>query len=418
MEYGCIGEKLSHSFSKTIHNLLFDYDYQLKEIPKGELAGFMRSADFKAINVTIPYKQDVIPFLDYIEETAKKIGAVNTIVKKDGKLYGYNTDFSGMSALIKRNNIILKDKKVLILGAGGTSKTVLAVSKSLGAREILRVNRTLDMPDVISYEEANKFHTDAQIIINTTPCGMYPKIGESAVDIDNFPNLEAVADAVYNPLASHLVVTAKEKGINAVGGLYMLVAQAVFAAEKFTGDNIKDSKIEEVYSKILLSKKNLVLIGMPGCGKTTIGKALAKELDKVFIDTDLEIVKRTERKAKDIIESDGEAAFRKIESEVIADIAARQGAVIATGGGAVLNKRNVELLKENGTLVFIDKPLDLLATTDDRPLSSSRELLKQRYRERYHIYKNAADCTIAGQFDLAQNIKAVKEVFLNENSCN
>lgn len=417
MEYGCIGEKLSHSFSKIIHNKLCDYDYELKEISREKLADFMREADFKAINVTIPYKQDVIPFMDEISETAKKIGAVNTIVKKGGKLYGYNTDFSGMTDLIEKNNISLKGKKVLILGSGGTSKTALAVAESMSAGEIYRVSRS-GGEGLITYAETENEHTDAQIIINTTPCGMYPKIGESAVDINKFPKLSGVVDAVYNPLNSELVVSAKENGIPAVGGLYMLVAQAVFAVEKFLDTTISDSETKRVFSEIMLSKKNLVLIGMPGCGKTTLGKELAKILDKEFIDTDEEIVKHEGITIPQIFEQRGETAFRKIESDVIAHISSRQGLVIATGGGAVLNKRNMDLLKENGTVVFIDRPLEQLVTTDDRPLSSNKELLQKRYNERYQIYCDSAHYRVEAQYNLEENIKAIKEVFLNENFSN
>lgn len=417
MEYGCIGEKLSHSFSKIIHNKLCDYDYELKEIPREELGDFMKKADFKAINVTIPYKQDVIPFMDEISETARKIGAVNTIVKKNGRLYGYNTDFFGMTDLILKNNISLSDKKVLILGSGGTSKTALAVAESMKAREIYRVSRKGGQ-GLITYEEAVNQHSDAEIIINTTPCGMYPKIGESAVDIDAFSKLSGVVDAVYNPLSAELVVKAKERNIPATGGLYMLVAQAVFAVEKFLDTKIDESETKRVFDEIMLSKKNLVLIGMPGCGKTTIGKLLAEELGKEFLDTDEEIVKKTGTSIPEIFEAQGEKGFRRIESEVIAEISALQGMVIATGGGAVLNKRNIDLLKENGTVVFIDRPLEQLVTTDDRPLSKNRELLEKRYNERYDIYCERAQVKVDAQYDIEKNKEAVKEVYLNENSCN
>ena len=417
MEYGCIGEKLSHSFSKIIHNKLCDYDYELKEIPHDELGDFMRKADFKAINVTIPYKQDVIPFMDYISETAKKIGAVNTIVKRNGKLYGYNTDFSGMTDLINKNNISIKNKKVLILGSGGTSKTALAVAGSMGAKEIYRVSRS-GGEGLITYNEAETLHTDTEIIINTTPCGMYPKIGESAVDINKFPYLQGVVDAVYNPLSAQIVVDARKKGIPATGGLYMLVAQAVFAVEKFLNTKIPSSETERVFNEIMLSKKNLVLIGMPGCGKTTIGKLLAQRLGKDFVDTDEEIVKREGAHIPEIFEKRGEVAFRKIEREVIAEISSRQGLVIATGGGAVLNPRNTELLKQNGTVIFIDRPLELLVTTDDRPLSSNRKLLEKRYKERYDIYCSSADFRISATKGIEQNAKMAEEVFLNENFSN
>ena len=414
MEYGCIGEKLTHSFSKIIHSKIADYNYELKEIEAKNLDAFMKTADFKAINVTIPYKQAVIPYLYEISDTARKIGAVNTIVNKDGRLYGYNTDYEGMRALIKRQGADLSGKKVLVLGSGGTSKTAAAVAESLGAKEVLRVSRGGN-DGAVTYDCALANHTDAEAIINTTPCGMYPNIGETAIDISLFSNLQSVTDAVYNPLCSALVTTAKEKGINAVGGLYMLVAQAVFACEKFTGDSIPTSVTDRVYKEILLDKRNIVLIGMPGCGKTTIGKAVANETGKSFIDTDDEIVKKAGMSIPELFEQFGEKKFREIEAEVIKEVSAQQSAVIATGGGAVLNPLNVSLLKENGIIVFIDRPIEDLVTTDDRPLSSNRELLIKRYRERYSIYKSSAQAEIRAVKDLNANIAAVKEAFLNEN---
>lgn len=417
MEYGCIGKKLTHSFSKIIHNKLADYEYELCEIPENELADFMTRADFKAINVTIPYKQAVIPFLHCISDTAKRIGAVNTVVNKNGRLYGYNTDFSGMRALILRQGVSLKGKKVLILGSGGTSKTAYAVAENLGAAEVYRVSRNGNA-GAITYEEAYKRHSDAQAIINTTPCGMYPAIGESAVDTERFPDLSSVTDAVYNPLSSALVVSAREKGINAVGGLYMLVAQAAFAAEKFIDISVPEEKTEEIYRSILSQKKNIVLIGMPGCGKTTIGKRLAAELGKKFIDTDSEIIKEINMPISDYFARFGEESFRRLESEVIKRISAEQSAVTATGGGAVLNRENIRLLKENGTVVFIDRPIEKLVTSSDRPLSSDREMLKKRYDERYGLYCSSADKKINAVDELELNVKAIKEVFLNEITCN
>lgn len=414
MLYGCIGEKLGHSFSKIIHNELYDYSYELKEIPENELEAFISKADFKAINVTIPYKETVIPYLYEIDENARKIGAVNTVINKKGRLYGYNTDFLGLSALISRSEIALKGKKVLVLGSGGTSKTALAVAESLGAKTVLRVSRN-GGNGLINYSQAVREHNDAEIIINTTPCGMYPNIGVAAIDIKDFLKLEGVVDAVYNPLCSELVVKAREKGITAVGGLYMLVAQAVFAAEKFIEADIPASEIERIYNKLLQEKRNLVLIGMPGCGKTTIGKAVAKALGKQFIDSDEEIVKQSGITIPEIFEKKGEKGFRKIESQVIAELSLLQGKVIATGGGAILNQRNIELLKANGTVVFIDRPIEKLVTTSDRPLSSDREMLKKRFEERYDKYLACADVTVKAVQKLNTNITTVKEVFINEN---
>lgn len=414
MEYGLIGEKLGHSFSKTVHNEICDYDYDLVELNSDEFCSFMEEKDFKAINVTIPYKEKVLPYLDYIDGNAQKIGAVNTIVKKEDKLYGFNTDFLGLKALIEKNNITLKDKKVLILGSGGTSKTATAVAEYLGASKILKVSRR-EMTGYITYNAALENHIDADVIINTTPCGMFPNIGESAICIDKFQNLSAVVDAIYNPLNSLLLLKAREKGIKAVGGLYMLIAQAVFAAEKFTDRKIDTAVIDSIYNKILKEKMNLVLIGMPSCGKTTVGKRLAKELDKEFIDCDKEIERFTGKSIPEIFTESGETEFRKIESEVIKNIAKKQNAVIATGGGAILNNRNIEFLRANGFIVFLDRPLDLLITTDDRPLSSNRELLQKRYKERYDIYCKACDARIDASQSLEENKKQTKEVFLNEN---
>lgn len=411
MEYGCIGEKLGHSFSKIIHNKLYDYEYELKEIPKECLSDFMKKANFKAINVTIPYKQDVIPFLDEISDIARKIGAVNTIVNKNGRLCGYNTDFLGMTALINYAKISLKDKKVLILGSGGTSKTAFAVAQSMGAAEIYRVSRK-GGEGLITYAQAQDRFYDAEIIINTTPCGMYPNIMGAAVDINKFSNLSGVVDAVYNPLCSQLVVAAKRRGIPAVGGLYMLVAQAVFAAERFMENKIDKSVIDRIYNEISRDKENVVLIGMPSCGKTTVGKLLADKLGKEFIDTD-ELIVAKYGDISEIFREKGEKGFREIESLIIAQVALKQSAVIATGGGAVLNPQNVDLLKGNGKVIFIDRSLDKLITTSDRPLSSSREMLEKRYNERYDIYCQSADYIVKADGDIKDNTQRILEVIQN-----
>ncbi len=411
MEYGCIGEKLTHSFSKIIHGELFDYDYQLKELAKNELDGFMKRRDFKAINVTIPYKQSVIPYLDEIDDTAREIGAVNTIVNKDGKLYGYNTDFIGMTELIDYNKILLDGKKVLILGSGGTSKTAFAVAKALNAKEVYRVSRG-NTESCISYEDAVRRHNDAEIIINTTPCGMFPNIGNSPIDISCFGKLEGVVDAVYNPLRSALVVSAIDRGIKATGGLYMLVSQAVAAAEKFTGKTVKSEKTVAVYKKLFTEKQNVVLIGMPGCGKSTIGKRLAFQLSKRFIDTDEEILKQIGISIPEFFERYGESKFREIETKIIKELSAVQNAVIATGGGAILNTANIDFLKENGVVFFIDRPFENLVYSSDRPLSSSRDMMKKRYDERYDLYKACADKIIKTTQILEDNITAVKKEFL------
>lgn len=414
MKYGLIAKKLSHSFSKEIHGKLFDYDYELHELAEEEVDAFMRQREFCAINVTLPYKETVIPYLDEISDMAKQIGAVNTVVNRDGKLIGYNTDFSGMVALIRQAGIVLKGKKVLVLGSGGTSKTAMAVANHLECKEVYRVSRS-GRDGCITYETAAKQHKDAQVIINTTPCGMYPDIDQSAVDVADYPTLEGVVDAVYNPLRSKLVCDALERNIPAVGGLYMLVAQAVYAAEKFVDKTVPEEKIQEVFRQMMLQKQNIVLIGMPGCGKTTVGKALAQALGAEFIDTDEQIVAQDGRTIPQIFEQEGEKGFRDLETEAIRRVAARQHAVIATGGGAVLRKENVRLLRQNGRIYFVDRPLDALETTPDRPLSCDRQALERRYRERYDIYLASCQRQILSDSIIAHVVNAIKEDFEDEN---
>ncbi len=399
MTYGLIGEKLGHSFSKEIHELLANYTYELKEIPSQDLQGFFEERAFEAINVTVPYKQAVMPYLDEISPKAQAIGAVNTVVKRDGKLYGYNTDILGMAALLDRHKIDIENKKVLILGSGGTAHTAFALAKERMAAQVLIVSRS--GKNGITYEEAYNCHTDAQIVINTTPCGMYPHIDASPLDLSAFDALEGVVDAIYNPLRSSLILQAEGKGINAAGGLYMLVAQAVYAVQFFLNCTIESSKIDEVYYKIRAQKENIVLIGMPSCGKSTVGKRLAKQLDRPFYDTDALIKNEYGKTPAEIIESEGEAVFRDCESKVIAKaVAGLNGAVIATGGGAILRDENVSQLKKNGKLFFIDRPLELLITSKDRPLSSDRAALEARYQERYPRYCAVADAIISPAVDL------------------
>ncbi len=414
MEYGLIGERLSHSFSKEIHARLFDYEYELCEIAPEGLDAFMREKNFKAINVTIPYKSAVMPYLDEIDPVAQKIGAVNTVVNCGGRLYGYNTDFSGLMALITRSGVSLAGKKVLILGSGGTSKTALAVCEQLSAREVYRVSRS-EGDGVITYSDVYREHLDAEVIINTTPCGMYPHGGESAVEIERFNGLLGCFDAVYNPLCSALVLRARKMGATAEGGLYMLVSQAAFAAEHFTGKAVEKEKIVEIYNDIKKNKQNLVLIGMPASGKSTLGQMVARELSREFIDSDEEIGRKTGKTPAEIIRESGEGAFREIESEVIEKLSARQGIVLATGGGAVLREQNRMALRSNGRVIFLDRPVEQLFLGGDRPLSSSREELSARYSERYGIYCETADVKIACTYSKKENVFKIKEAFLNEN---
>ena len=405
MEYGCIGERLKHSFSKEIHNVLADYDYQLKEVAKDELDDFAIQRNFKAINVTIPYKEAIIPHLKHIDEHAKLIGAVNTVVNKNGDLYGYNTDFFGMNELIKYAGINVKNKKVAILGTGGTSKTSIAVTRYLGAKEILVVSRSTS-DKTITYNQLYAEHSDVQIIINTTPCGMFPDNYSQPVDIDKFPMLEGVVDAIYNPLRTKLVSKAIKRGIPAQGGLYMLVAQAVKACEIFIDKKFPQGTVEQTFKKILQQKENIVLIGMPSSGKTTVGNLIAKELNKIMIDTDA-VVESNGKKISDIFSEQGEMAFRDLETKAIEKTGVQTGIVVATGGGAILRSQNIDALKQNGKIYFIDRPLENLIATDDRPLSSTREAVAKRYKERYSIYSSVCDCVIKADCNASEVAKKI-----------
>ena len=395
MKYGLIGEHLKHSFSKAIHAQIGDYDYEIKEIEPNNVSSFIKERDFLGINVTIPYKETVIPMLDYVDKAALSIGAVNTVVNKDGVLHGYNTDYSGMKALVERAGVNAFSKKVLIIGTGGTSKTATQVVKDLGAKEIIYVSN-IEVAGAYSYEEVYKSHTDVQVIFNTSPVGMYPKNEGLPIDLEKFPMLEGVIDVVYNPIRTNLVLKAQSMGLKAQGGLYMLGAQGVFAAEHFGVGKADFGLCQRVYKSVLNSKDNITLIGMPSSGKTTVGKLLAEKTGKTFVDTDIEIVKRIGIKIPLYFEKHGEASFREIECSVIEEVAKQNNQIIATGGGAVLNKDNIRRLKQNGKVYFLDRSLELLCPTDDRPLSSTKEAIKKRYDERYSIYCSSCDVRVNG----------------------
>lgn len=407
MKHACIGEHLKHSFSKEIHKELADYDYEIKEIPREELQDFFENKEFSAINVTIPYKEAVIPYLYELDESAKKIGAVNTVVNRGGKLYGYNTDLYGMTELFRYAGIDPAGKKAAVLGTGGTAKTARAALTAMGASEIITVSRS-KKTGCVDYEELYSAHKDVEIIVNATPVGMFPNIDPSPVSLDGFDKLCGVIDAVYNPLRTSLVAEARKKGIAASGGLYMLVAQAAKASEIFLDKKYPSDTLTKVYKKILAEKESIVLTGMPSSGKSTLGKALAKLLNRDFFDTDSMVEEKSGMKISDIFERFGENYFRNLEAGAILEASAKTGAVIATGGGAVLREQNVEALKKNGKLIFLDRELSELVPTDSRPLASDFEAIKQRYDERYPIYLATADMTVnvAGSpEELARKIK-------------
>ena len=406
-----IGEHLSHSFSAEIHAQFGRYDYQLMELSSTDLGAFLKARDFAGLNVTIPFKQAVIPYLDRLDDQATTIGAVNTIVNHNGMLWGYNTDFGGMCAAIRQMSPHgpsgLFGQKVLILGTGGTSRTALAVCKALGARETLRLSRT-GKDGAIRYSKAVAQHPDAAWIINCTPAGMYPNLEESPLSLAApqnchserseesvlFPHLQGVFDCVYNPLRSSLVLAAQSRGLAAEGGLYMLVKQAAISCELFTGAPVEERQIEQVYAKMRRERENLVLIGMPGSGKTTVGRLLAKITGKPFLDLDEEIVRRAGKSIPAIFTESGEDVFRNLESELIQELSTMGGTVIATGGGAVLRRENVIRLKQNGRLFFLDRPLLELTPTADRPLGDTWEKLKRLYEMRLPVYTAAADLVL------------------------
>lgn len=390
MKYGLIGGKLGHSFSKPIHEKIGGYEYELREIEKDDLEMFIRSKEFSGLNVTIPYKETVMPYLDYIDPDAVSIGAVNTIVNRDGKLYGYNTDFGGMKMLIEKQGLTFKNKKVLILGTGGTAKTAYAVSESLGAGKTVFVSRK----GSVNYENVYALHGDASFIINTTPVGMYPDNFSAPVDLSVFPALEGVTDVIYNPLKTRLCLEAESLGVSAEGGLYMLVSQGVLASQYFLDKKLETKKLtDEIFKSIKKQKQNIVLIGMPGSGKTTIGKALSEKTGREFVDTD-EMIVRKHGEISGIFAGKGEEFFRNLETQAVKEVSEKSGAIIATGGGAVLRKENVELLRQNGVLFFLNRPLKDIVPTDDRPLSSDYEALKKRFEERYEIYLSSSDYEI------------------------
>ena len=384
MRCGLLGKTLAHSYSPQIHSYLGDYSYELFEKQPEELIDFLKNDPFSGINVTIPYKKDVIPFCDELTECAKTLGAVNTIVRRpDGTLIGHNTDYFGFQYMVEKTGLAVAGKKALVLGSGGASVTAVAVLKNLGA-EVVVVSRSGEN----NYSNLN-LHRDAALIVNATPVGMYPHAGVSPVDLDLFPYLEGVLDIVYNPARTKILLDAEARGIPCENGLSMLVAQAKEAAEWFTGNAIDDSVISEIHDKLRKQMENIVLIGMPGCGKSTVGKLLAEETGKQFVDADAEIVQATGKPIPEIFAEEGEAGFRKWETDVLSQIGQRSGLVVATGGGCVTRNENYPLLHQNGTIYWLKRDVSALPT-DGRPLSQAGKLA-QMWQIRKPMYEYFAD---------------------------
>ena len=410
--YGLLGEHLPHSFSPQIHKALGNNDYSLFEISPENLEAFLTEKTFKGINVTIPYKKAVIPFLDEISPEAEKIGAVNTIVNRNGKLCGFNTDYFGFKYMVEKSKITIKDKKVLVLGSGGASVTVQTVLEDLGAREIVVVSRNEKINYTNIYNE-----NDADIIVNTTPVGMYPDNMNTLIDVSGFPNLSGVLDVVYNPLKTRLIMEAEKVGVKTASGLGMLVAQAKKAHEIFFDTVVDDDICAEIEKSIRLQMSNIVLIGMAGCGKSTIGAKLADMLKKDFFDTDEMIVNAENKPISQIFETEGEKHFRTCENIAVNLAGKNKNSIIATGGGVVTRWENYMPLKQNGIIVFINRDVNNLPT-DGRPLSKLYGV-KKLYEERLPLYRQFADIEVDGNEtveEVAKNI--VREIVIFENSRN
>ena len=407
MEYGLIGKKLGHSFSKQIHERIGKYKYELVELNEDELDSFLKNKNFKAINVTIPYKEKVIEYLDFVTDEAKKIHAVNTIVNKNGLLYGYNTDYLGLKEMINHFHIDLKDKNIMILGSGGTSKTAKTLMSNSNVFDVKVVSLTKE-EDTITYDMIPLFEKNIDVLINTTPKEMFPNNKEEILaSIDNFTSLNAVIDVVYNPIRTNLALKAKEKNIKYCTGLFMLVAQAFYAIEIFLEKKLDKKVIVDIYDELVSQKENIVLIGMPSSGKSSIGKMLASKMNKKFVDVDEEIKKIINMEIATYFSLYGQESFREIESEVIAKLSKENGLIIATGGGSILKKINITLLKQNGKIFFLDRALENLIVTDSRPLSSNINDLKKLYEQRYHIYLSECDVKVDNNGTIDETINKI-----------
>ena len=405
MEYGLIGEKLGHSYSPLIHRVFGAYDYRLYPMTPKQMEETLKSRRFRGLNVTIPYKRAVMPFCDVLTERARRIGSVNTVVNRSGTLYADNTDLPGFLFMLDRVGIALTGKKAVILGSGGTSLTAQAACGERGAREIVVASRQ----GPVTYDELYARHTDADVLINATPVGMYPNNLQSPVDLGRFPALSGVADVIYNPAKTALLLDAEERGIPNAGGLWMLAAQAWHAAQWFLDRALPEGKIAEAYGLVRKQSLNLALVGMPGSGKSTLGRLAAEMLGKRFVDLDEEIVKR-HGPIPEIFNTKSETAFREMESAVVAEYGKESGLVIACGGGAVLRKENVLALRQNAVIAWVKRPIDALPT-DGRPLSTGPEALKKMKAIRTPLYRACADFAVENTGSADAAAKRLKEEF-------
>ena len=393
MKCGLLGGKLGHSYSPQIHSYLGAYSYELYEKQPEELEDFLKNGDFAGLNVTIPYKKAVIPYCTELSPRAQALGAVNTIVRRyDGTLIGHNTDFFGFETMLHSSGLNVAGKKVLVLGSGGASNTAVAVLQEKGA-DVVVISRNGE-----NHYSNLHLHNDAAVIVNATPVGMYPNVGQSPVDLSLFPALEGVLDLVYNPARTQLLLDAECRGLIACNGLEMLVAQAKESAEWFTDTTISDDVIPAIHRKLQNQMENIILIGMPGCGKTTIGKHLAEKTGKTFVDADAYLVEKAGKSIPEIFAESGEAGFRALETEVHAELGKQTGRIIATGGGCVTQERNLPLLHQNGTMFWLQRDLTQLPV-DGRPLSQGADLTKM-YEIRKPMYQHFADYAVNNNGDV------------------
>ena len=413
MRRGLIGEHLGHSYSQRIHETLGGYPYELIEVALQDLDAWMKNKDFAALNVTIPYKKAVIPYLEELDERARRIGAVNTIVNDHGRLIGKNTDYYGCRFMLEQAGMEIQGRKVILLGNGGAAQAVQAVLEDLGAAAIVKVKRN-PSPETLTYEEAYRDHSGAQVIVNTSPVGMFPAQEGIPVELDRFPQLESVADVIYNPHRTRLIVEAQKRGCRTATGLSMLTAQAAEAIEAFIGKPVAPESILRMTAELAREKMNLVLIGLPGCGKSTIARKLAEISGRPAVDIDQRIVERIGMPIRDFFAQQGEARFRQIEAEILAEVTLQTGQIIATGGGIVKDWENVRRLRQSGKVYFLDRSLDQLETDPSRPLSSSREALRQLYDQRIDLYRAACDQQIENNGSADQTARRLWQDWLTE----
>jgi len=403
---GLLGEHLGHSYSPQIHALLGRYEYKLYEKSPDEVEDFIKNGEWDGINVTIPYKKVAASLCDELSDIARKLGSANTLVRKNGKIYGYNTDYYGFMSMVERSEISVKGKKAIVLGSGGASVTVCAVLETLGAG-VTVISRSGED----NYTNLTK-HADAEIIVNTTPVGMYPKNGESAIDLRDFPNCKGVFDLIYNPLRTKLILQAEELGIPHKSGLHMLVAQAKKSSELFRDTTLDDELIEYIEARLSRELRNIILIGMPGSGKSVVAQAISRKIGREIIEVDAEIERVAGKTIPEIFASGGESEFRAIETKVLAEAGKQSGKIISTGGGCVTVPENYPLLHQNGVIIRIKRDVAVLPT-DGRPISQSSDMTELA-RKREPMYRRFADFEVDNDGSLADTAEEIVEKLLTE----